>query len=170
MIVYQGGDWWRASGHFHASAVIRLLLKRVALVGLYGSAIASLDFHTLNIRIGREYLSILGILLSLLLVFRTNTAYDRYYEGRGAWGVLVSQCRGLAMELNALLPREAKASRRYFAALISNFPIALEGSLRNKVRFDKVEATPDILERLQRAESVAATIITVLMESVEQLR
>ena len=172
MIVYQGGDWWRALRHFQTSAVIRLLLKRVVLVGLYGCAIAviSLDFHTLNVRIGREYLSILGILLSLLLVFRTNTAYDRYYEGRKVWGVLVSQCRGLAMEMNALLPREAKSSRRYFAALISNFPIAVEGSLRNKVRFDKMEATPDIIERLQKAESVASTIIAVLMESVEQLR
>ena len=172
MIVYQGGDWWRALRHFQTSAVIRLLLKRVALVGLYGSAIAviSLDFHTLNGRIGREYLSILGILLSLLLVFRTNTAYDRYYEGRSVWGQLVSQCRGLAMEMNTLLPREAKSSRRYFAALISNFPIAMDGSLRNRMRFEKMEATPDIMERLQSAESVPATIIAVLMESVEQLR
>ena len=156
MIVYQGGDWWRALWHFHTSAVIRLLLKRVALVGVYGCAIAvvSLDFHTLDIRIGREYLSILGILLSLLLVFRTNTAYDRYYEGRRVWGQLVSHCRGLAMEMNALLPRDAKSSRRYFAALISNFPIALEGSLRNRVRFDKMEATPDIIDHLQKAEKI----------------
>jgi putative membrane protein len=133
MIAYQGRDWWRALWHFHVSAAIHLLMKRVALVGMCGSAIAvvSLDFHTLNVRIGREYLSILGILLSLLLVFRTNMAYDRYYEGRKVWGMLVSQCRGLAMEMNALLPREAKSSRRYFAVLISNFPIALEGSLRN---------------------------------------
>jgi putative membrane protein len=172
MIAYQGRDWWRALWHFHVSAAIHLLMKRVALVGMCGSAIAvvSLDFHTLNVRIGREYLSILGILLSLLLVFRTNTAYDRYYEGRKVWGMLVSQCRGLAMEMNALLPREAKSSRRYFAVLISNFPIALEGSLRNKPRFDKMEATPDIIERLQKAENVASTIIAVIMESVEQLR
>ena len=133
MVVYQDGDWCWALGHFHASAVIRLLFKRVVLMSLHGSAIAivSLYFHTLNIRIGREYFSILGILLSSLLVFRTNTAYDRYYEGRGAWGVLVSQCRGLTMELNALLRREAKASRRFFADLIFNFPIALESTLCN---------------------------------------
>ena len=140
MIVYQGGDWWRALRPFQTSAVIRLLPKRVVLVGLYGSAIAviSLDFYTLDVRIDRGYLSILGILLSLLLVFRPNTAYDRYYGGRKAWGVLVSQCRGLAMEMNALLSREVKSSRRYFAALISNFPIAVEGSLRNKVCSDKM--------------------------------
>ena len=172
MIIYQRGDWWRVLGHSPAPAVIRPQFKRVVLVNLYGSAIAIVSryFHTLNIRIGREYFSILGILLSLLLVFRTNTAYQGYYEGRGAWGVLVSQCRGLAMGLNALLFREAKASRRYFAALISNLPITLEGSLRNKARFDKMEAAPDILESPQLAESVATTTIAVLMENVEQLR
>jgi putative membrane protein len=172
MIVYQGGDWWKALWHFHTSEVIRLLLKRVALVGLYGVvvAIGSVNFHALNVRIGREYLSILGILLSLLLVFRTNTAYDRYYEGRKVWGILVSQCRGLAMEINALLPKEAHSSRRYFAALISNFPIALQGNLRNNIRFEKLEATPDIMERLRAAENVPSTIIAVLMESMEQLR
>ena len=74
------------------------------------------------------------------------------------------------MEMNALLPREAKSSRRYFAALISDFPIAIEGSLRNKVRFDKMKATPDIIEHLQKAENVSSTIIAVLMESGEQLR
>ena len=172
MIVYQGGDWWQALRHFHTSAVIRQLLRRVALVGCYNVAIAvwGLEFHHQMFNLSREYFSFLGILLSLLLVFRTNTAYDRYYEGRRVWGVLVSQCRGLAIELNAVLPREAAASRRYFAALISNFPFALKGSLRGHMKFEQMEATPDILERLRQAESVPATILCVLQESVEQLR
>lgn len=172
MIVYKGGDWWQALRHFHTSAIIRLLLLRVALVGIYGGVIAvwGLEFHRHTLNISREYFSFLGILLSLLLVFRTNTAYDRYYEGRRVWGVLVSQCRGLAIELNALLPRDAVASRRYFAALISNFPFALKGSLRGHLKFEQMEATPDIMERLRTAENTATTIVAVLQESVEQLR
>lgn len=172
MIVYKGGDWWQALRHFHTSAVIRQLLVRVSLVGVYGIAIAmwGINYHHSMVSISREYFSFLGILLSLLLVFRTNTAYDRYYEGRRVWGELVSQCRGLAIELNAVLPRDAAASRRYFAALISNFPFALKGSLRNQMKFEQMEATPDILERLRAAENVAVTILAVLQESLEQLR
>ena len=172
MIVYKGGDWWLALRHFHTSAVIRQLLLRVCLVGVYNTVIAvwGLEFHHHLLNISREYFSFLGILLSLLLVFRTNTAYDRYYEGRRVWGELVSQCRGLAMELNAVLPRDALSSRRYFAALISNFPFALKGSLRGQMKFEQMEATPDIVERLRNAESVAATILAVLQESIEQLR
>lgn len=172
MIVYKGGDWWQALRHFHTSAVIRQLLVRISIVGVYDVCIAmwGLEYHHHMLSISREYFSFLGILLSLLLVFRTNTAYDRYYEGRRVWGQLISQCRGLAIELNAVLPRDAVASRRYFAALISNFPFALKGSLRSEMKFEQMEATPDILERLRSAENVATTILTVLQESIEQLR
>ncbi|WP_426060338.1 hypothetical protein [Hymenobacter sp. B1770] len=74
---------------------------------------------------GREYLSNLSILLSLLLVLGTNMAHACNYEDRKVWGIRASQCRGLAMEMNALLPRKVKSSRRYFAAFIYNFPSAV---------------------------------------------
>ncbi|KAJ3236636.1 hypothetical protein HDU81_010600 [Chytriomyces hyalinus] len=34
--------------------------------------------------------------MGLLLVFRTNTAYDRFYEGRKTWATVQSNLRGLA--------------------------------------------------------------------------
>jgi len=172
VIVYKGGDWWQALRHFHTSAVIRQLLKRVAIVGLYNTAIAvwGLEFHHPLLTLSHEYFSFLGILLSLLMVFRTNTAYDRYYEGRRVWGELVSQCRGLAVELNAILPRDAAASRHYFAALISNFPFALKGSLRGQIKYEQLDAAPDVLARLRAAENVVTTLLALMQESVEQLR
>jgi predicted membrane chloride channel (bestrophin family) len=39
---------------------------------------------------------IVSFALALLLVFRTNTAYDRYWEGRRLWGFLYSRTRDLA--------------------------------------------------------------------------
>ena len=43
--------------------------------------------------------NLLGFVLSLLLVFRTNTAYDRWWEGRKLWGSLVNNSRNLAIKL-----------------------------------------------------------------------
>lgn len=37
-----------------------------------------------------------GTALGLLLVFRTNAAYDRFWEGRKLWGSIVNDCRNLA--------------------------------------------------------------------------
>lgn len=40
--------------------------------------------------------SLVGVALGLLLVFRTNTAYDRFWEGRKLWGGIVNESRNLA--------------------------------------------------------------------------
>ncbi|KAJ3125663.1 hypothetical protein HK098_008323 [Nowakowskiella sp. JEL0407] len=41
-------------------------------------------------------ITLLGVVLGLLLVFRTNTAYDRYWEGRKLWSNVETQIRNLA--------------------------------------------------------------------------
>ena len=45
--------------------------------------------------------NLLGFVLSLLLVFRTNTAYDRWWEGRKLWGALVNNSRNLAIKIKS---------------------------------------------------------------------
>lgn len=47
--------------------------------------------------------SLLGFVLSLLLAYRTNTVYDRWWEGRKLWGGLVNTSRNLALKLSAIL-------------------------------------------------------------------
>ena len=41
---------------------------------------------------------LLGNALGLLLVFRTNTAYDRYWEGRRLWGFMIGRIREVSPE------------------------------------------------------------------------
>ena len=48
--------------------------------------------------------TLLGSALGLLLVFRTNAAYDRFWEARKQWGIVTSECRSLA----SLACREAR--------------------------------------------------------------
>ena len=43
--------------------------------------------------------TILGVALGLLLVFRTNASYDRYWEGRKLLGGIVNRARDLARQL-----------------------------------------------------------------------
>ncbi|MFC7670216.1 bestrophin family protein [Hymenobacter humi] len=109
-------------------------------------------------------------MLSLLLVFRTNTAYDRFYEGRRLWGQLVNNCRNLAVLLHARLPADDYANRTYLAHLLSNFPIALDGHLRQGVRFHKLgEAHSGYVEQLRQFDHVPSRIAAQLQEFYEQL-
>jgi putative membrane protein len=172
MIVYKSSDWWEALRHLRASGIIRLLLKRVLWVGLYATAVtaAVTHFDRLNVVVDKEFFSFLGILLSLLLAFRINTAYDRFYDGRRLWGQLVNNCRNLAVLLHTRLPADDHATRTYLARLLSNFPIALDGHLRSGVRFEKLESVgPNFIEHLQAVRHVPSRLSAMLQAFYELL-
>ncbi|WP_400192131.1 bestrophin family protein [Hymenobacter sp. B81] len=172
MIVYKSTDWWDAFRHLHKSGVIRRLLKRVVLLGLYGLVVAVLGRGVMQVKftVDPQYFSLLGILLSLLLAFRTNTAYDRFWEGRRQWGQLVNNCRNLAVLLHARLPAHDRENRFHLAKLLSNFPIALDGHLRGGVRFEKLEDLgPELMEELRQAGHVPSLLSLTLQEFYEEL-
>ncbi|MCJ2037011.1 bestrophin family protein [Methylobacterium sp. J-068] len=75
--------------------------------------------------------TLIGIALSIFLSFRNGACYDRWWEGRRAWGSLVVETRGLARLINALLPGEAEAPWRGRALRrLSAFAHALHAQLR----------------------------------------
>ncbi|MBY0256678.1 bestrophin family protein [Methylobacterium sp.] len=75
--------------------------------------------------------TLIGLALSIFLSFRNSACYDRWWEGRRAWGGLVVEARGLARLLNALLPGEAEeALRGRCLRRLSAFAHALHAQLR----------------------------------------
>ncbi|MEN9217728.1 MAG: bestrophin family ion channel [Gloeomargarita sp. DG02_5_bins_242] len=74
-----------------------------------------------------------NLVLGLLLVFRTNSSYDRYWEGRKAWGQVVISLRNLARTIQASIPvahaQDWQAKKRAFQLLMA-FPIAMKLHLR----------------------------------------
>ncbi|MDO5616677.1 MAG: bestrophin family protein, partial [Cruoricaptor ignavus] len=73
--------------------------------------------------------TLLGFVLSLLLVFRTNTAYDRWWEGRKLWGKLVNDSRNFAIKINGILSENDVENREFFKSHIAFFPHALSRHL-----------------------------------------
>ena len=71
----------------------------------------------------------LGLTLSVLLVLRTNTAYDRWWEGRKFWGRLVNVSRNLVIKTRAFAGPEPEEMRA-FAARLSEFAVVLRDHLR----------------------------------------
>ena len=66
--------------------------------------------------------SLIGFVISLLLVFRTNTAYDRWWEGRKKWGALVNDTRNLAIKVASIV--KDPVAHNYFSQAIPNFVFA----------------------------------------------
>lgn len=138
MKVYNAKDWLGFLFKIHKSDTILKLWPSILLMGFLSWLVAyvELDFLNLTQNSSLKNISILhtvtGFVLSLLLVFRTNTAYDRWWEGRKMWGKLVNDSRNLAVKLNAILPEEDKSSRTYFANKIKIFAKILHTHLTSE--------------------------------------
>jgi ion channel-forming bestrophin family protein len=132
MIFYDPKNWLGVLFDFPRSPVFRTLFLDVIGAGLYAALVVwvETDYFRVAVPLGPSFLSILGIILGLLLVFRTNTAYDRWWEGRRLWGQLVNVSRGLAHALDAQLPQTDEARRTQYASLLGTFPGALAMHLR----------------------------------------
>lgn len=135
---YNPKEWTRFILDFHKTDTLRKLLPTLLTVAVYSWLVAFIEInfikfsraeHIKNISIIH---TLLGFAISMLLVFRTNTAYDRWWEGRKLWGSLVNNSRNLAIKLNALLPREDANERKFFAALIPRFALELKNHLQSE--------------------------------------
>lgn len=148
MIDYDPKDWFRFIFSVHKSDTIRKLAPSLLGMTAYCSLVAYVvteylhpgpDSDLKNISIMH---SLLGFVISLLLVFRTNTAYDRWWEGRKAWGSLTNNSRNLALKLAHILEPTDEESRRYFRAMIPNYAFALKNHLRGKALPTEWETCP----------------------------
>src|SRR5262245_50330942 len=73
------------------SSIARRLRWPVALLTVYSLAVWTVDWSLGSvIHIPITAHTALGTILGLLLVLRTHTAYDRWWEGRKLWGQLVN--------------------------------------------------------------------------------
>ena len=93
--------------------------------------------------------------LSLLLVFRTNTAYSRWNEARTLWGGIVNTCRNLGRQGNSYFAEndEGQQLRLQLSSQIAMFPKSLRSFLRGASDDDKTyrEAVELLGERSAKA-------------------
>lgn len=90
--------WFRLALQLKGS-VIPSILSRVIWCGLFGVLVSCAYYLKLPVSQPVFGTIIPSIVLGLLLVFRTNTAYERFWEGRKIWGGMVNDTRNLARQI-----------------------------------------------------------------------
>ncbi|MFH6768215.1 bestrophin family ion channel [Gaetbulibacter aquiaggeris] len=133
MIRYKPKGWITFIFRFHKSDTFRKLIPMMIFIGIYTFAVCYLELIYWKIS-EKDPLSnitmmhnMLGFVISLLLVFRTNTAYDRWWEGRKLWGSLVNTSRNFTIKLSVILKEEH--DRMYFRKLIPGYASILSKHL-----------------------------------------
>src|SRR5690242_1769790 len=96
MIPYDRRAWFRllfsARGNLTGGVLLRVLT--FGALGLAVSLIDRSERYSLQIPTG--FHEVAGVVIGLILAFRTNTAYARFWEGRTLWGGIVNASRNLA--------------------------------------------------------------------------
>ncbi|HET6245728.1 MAG: hypothetical protein H0V01_11865 [Bacteroidetes bacterium] len=171
MVLYNPKDWFKLIFQFHKSDTFRILIPTMLAVGVYTYIIIYIEIEIWELKYKSTTLvhSFLGFIISLLLVFRTNTAYERWWEGRKVWGSLVNNSRNLAIKINVFLPLDNKESRKNISVLIGNYPYALKESLRSGVLAVELEEYSGLSkEEIFKVEHIPNKIAGLILAEINQ--
>jgi ion channel-forming bestrophin family protein len=127
--------FWRNAFLWRGS-ITPLVIRIVIAFGLIATAICiaswiAKHYLQLDIALEIEPFKIAGVALGLLLIVRTNTGYDRWWEARKLWGGIVNQTRNLAIGGLTYGPNDI-AWRERFIKWVAVFPHAARCSLRGE--------------------------------------
>ncbi|MBN4073065.1 bestrophin family protein [Crocinitomix catalasitica] len=176
MIVYDGKKWSDLFRHlaqtFKQSYNLKQLSKFMAVVTIYSVAITIVNVNLLEdyLAIDTVFFSLIGVILSLFMVFRLNSAYDRWWEGRKLWGKLTNDSRTFALNLNAHLEPTDKKRRRFFVRNIANFAMALKWHLRDESSTDElIHINMRYAEDLESVNHMPNKIVSFMYIEVEHM-
>lgn len=174
MIKYNTKIWLFHIFSFHKSDTLRILAIEMLIIGAFTAGLTWVEHKFLGgtfglLRDTSMVHGIIGFVLSLLLVFRTNTAYDRWWEGRKHWGALVNNTRNLAIKLETMVPDEKKEDKAFFRTMIPNFVYAFKDHLREGTDVNRLKDIEGKIDAIKDATHKPNLIIRDIYERTNKL-
>ncbi len=130
MIDYEPHRW---RDHFFdvKGSMARAIGFRALMCAAAAAALTLVHYRWHHFESTEKVHALIGTPLSLLLVFRTNASYDRFWEARKLWGAIVNESRNLARSASVLLAADAALVGGIVRLGIA-FPYACMSTLRGK--------------------------------------
>lgn len=177
MVDYNPKEWFKYIFYFPKTDTARKLTPAIIGIGVYAAVLAYLiliywkvgeNTDLKNISLMH---SLLGFVISMLLVFRTNTAYDRWWEGRKQWGALMNSSRNLALKMDSLLGKNLVHEREFYREMIPNYALSLKNHLRGKyIAKDFTDTTLYQKNALNPAEHVPNQVASAIFAKTIELQ
>jgi ion channel-forming bestrophin family protein len=173
MIDYNNKEWLRQLFAWNGT-IVKSVASRVVFFMAWTAVIILLYDHAViskNIKIDMVVYNVVGLALGLLLVFRTNTSYDRYWEGRRLMGAVVNDSRNLALTLNGMVAKTDAATRKKLADLIAAFSYAAKERLREGVERKHLPCLiEELKDEVMKKAHVPNAIMRVLHEEIARIK
>ncbi|MBF0338249.1 MAG: hypothetical protein HQL05_10495 [Nitrospirae bacterium] len=170
MIQYDNKDWLKLLLAMRGS-VLQSMLPRLGMFAAVSAIIAAAHFYIVKINTPVIPWSVVGVALGLMLVFRTNTAYERYWEGRRMWGSIMNSTQNIAIDSIAYISSDhtesLKLKQRLFK-LLTAFPILVKQKLREQRDFEELKSflTNSEIAILEKSFNIPANLIAMIKKTL----
>lgn len=166
--IYDPKAWVHFLFNFHQENVFRRLRPIVILMIIYASLVSAAEYFL------HDYYSIINdfaylgqfhllfnFVLSIMIAFRVNTAYARWWEGRGLWGQLTNNARNLALRFDAFLGLNNYPE---FKEYLARFPELLKCHLRREI-----DNCMEIMDELQVSHTQQDHLPNILLREMNRI-
>lgn len=136
MIPYSPQQWFRLLVTVRGSSS-RGVGARVLVFGAIATAVVVADMLGATVHLPAGVHETSGVVIAVMLTFRTNTAYTRFWEARSLWGTIVNASRNLANVANSHV-RTSSAECTSFLQWIVTLAWVTRRRLRNELEWPEV--------------------------------
>ncbi|WIA10104.1 hypothetical protein OEZ85_010311 [Tetradesmus obliquus] len=168
--------YFRHARGLFTSRIVRGLASPLLYVGAISLVVCSYEqlllqgvIHTPSIALPvAGPFSLSTFALSLLLVFRTNSSYQRFKDARKMWGNIINRSRDIARQGSQWLAAEPQLSAALCRWTVA-FPIALMASVREDVSMDEAlqpVLLPDELQLLKQQQHAGTAVLQAMGQCV----
>ncbi|CAG8573585.1 9996_t:CDS:2 [Acaulospora morrowiae] len=126
-------------------SVLLRIIGPTLFIAAFSAVVTTLYTHTsLKLGMSQSFSTLVGFVVSLLLAYRTNTAYDRYWEGRRLWSTMTVAIRNIArciwVNVDERVPKDL-LEKKTAINLLLGFAVATKHYLREEdgVNYDDLK-------------------------------
>lgn len=113
-----------------------------------------------------------GLILGLILVFRVNAGYDRWWEARKIWGSVVNHSRNLTIILTNYPETNDQLLKIKVTNYIAALPFLMKNSLRAEQAIEQIKHLVDdeLFLRLSKSENRVNLLSSMIASELHLLR
>lgn len=143
MIIRERTNWLKMLFVWKGS-VLRKIIPQLLVITIFSLVVLYFkgNIYDYKVHLNPAIFTLLGLSLAIFMGFCNSASYDRFWEGRKLWGLLVIETRSLTRQVLTLINDDApdsKIKKQEFVKMISAVCWALNFQLRNKDANEKLK-------------------------------
>ncbi|KFC21840.1 bestrophin family protein [Epilithonimonas lactis] len=170
MIIRERTNWLKMLFVWKGS-VLRKIIPQLLVITIFSIIVLYFkgNIYDYKVHLNPAIFTLLGLSLAIFMGFCNSASYDRFWEGRKLWGLLVIETRSLTRQVLTLInddSPDSKIKKQEFIKMISAVCWALNFQLRNKEANEKLEGllSPENFEKIKDKKFKPIILLDIMGE------